>query len=120
MLIVATWCLLALGVAHTIYGLVRFKQPVTEALREGGIGKFQSIDSRRLSFWFILFGPMLMMAGQVAIRATYLNDLSLVAIIGVYVLIISSVGILALPKSPFWAGLLLSLAILAGACGWIE
>ena len=33
--VVAAWILVALGVGHTVVGLVSFKKPLTEAIRAG-------------------------------------------------------------------------------------
>jgi hypothetical protein len=35
MAVVAAWILVALGVGHSVVGLVRFKKPLAEAMRAG-------------------------------------------------------------------------------------
>lgn len=119
MLLAASWILLALGIGHIVYGLVWFKSPIKEAVSEGFIGRFMKVESRRLAFWFIIFGPLLAMGGHVALYAANANDLGLIRIIGFYLLGISTVGVLALPRSPFWAAVLLSPIFIAAGYGWL-
>lgn len=119
MVVAAAWILFALGVAHIALGLVWFRQPVVDAIGEGFVGKFKKIDSRRLAFWFIIFGPLLMMGGHVAVHAAASSNFDLLKILGFYIFAISLIGVLALPKSPFWAALLLSPIFIAGGYGWL-
>ncbi len=112
---VAAWFIFALGVAHIIYGLVKFRSPLAAAVSAGFVGQFWTPDIRRIAFWFTLFGLALTLIGHIAIRAVAAGDLALLKIIGFYVFIISVIGITAFPKSPFWASLFVSsLAIAAG------
>lgn len=119
MLSTAAWILLFLGIAHVVYGIVWFKTPIAQAIGEGFIGKFMGIESRRLAFWFTAFGPLVAMAGHVALHAVGAADHGLLKIVGFYLLGTSAVGVLALPKSPLWAALLLSPVFIAGGYGWI-
>jgi hypothetical protein len=120
MLLSAAWILFALGIAHIIYGVAWFRFPIKEAIAEGFIGKFTGVDSRRLAFWFTAFGPLLAMGGHVALHAVNAGDYGLIKIIGFYLLAVSIVGVLALPKSPLWAALLLALIFIAAGYGWIR
>ncbi len=63
-------------------------------------------------------GPLLVMGRHVAVHAAQSHDLALLRILGWYMLSIAVCGVLALPKSPFWAALLLSPVFLAGGYGW--
>lgn len=116
-MVTAAWILLALGIGHTFYGLVWFRVPFSEAFSEGFVNKFKSNESRRSAFWFTIFGPLLTMSGHIAIYAANVSDTGLFLIIGYYLLIISFVGILALPKSPLWIALILSLIFIAVGYG---
>lgn len=107
----------ALGVAHTVVGLVFFKPQFAAAISAGWIGQFQGADSRRLAFWFTVFGALLAMGGHIAGRAVHAGDLGLLTLIGACMAAISVVGITALPKSPFWAALLLAPVFIAGGLG---
>lgn len=118
--VVAAWIVVALGVGHTVVGLVRFKRPIAEAVRAGFVGQVVAYPERRAAFWFIVFGPLLMMAGHAAVHAARAADRELLKILAFYLLAISTVGALALPTSPFWAGLISALLFIGAAYGWIS
>lgn len=119
MLIAAAWTMFALGVGHIVVGLVFFKRQFADAAGEGWIGRFQGVDSRRLAFWFTVFGPLVMMGGQIAVHAVQQGDLALLKLIGCYLAGVALMGVTALPKSPFWVALLLAPVFIAGGCGWL-
>jgi Family of unknown function (DUF6463) len=118
MAVVAGWILVALGVGHTVVGLVSFKKPLAEAIRAGFVGQFVGYPDRRTAFWFMLFGPLLVMGGHMAIHAANATNRELLKIIGSYLLAISAVGCLAQPASPFWAGLVSALILIGAGYGW--
>jgi Family of unknown function (DUF6463) len=114
------WTLCLLGAAHIAYGLLKFRRPLVDAVGAGFVGQFKAPDARRAALWFVLFGPMLMLAGHAAVHAVARGDLGLLTIIGGYLLAVSLVGWAAMPKSPFIAGLPSSVALLAVSCGWVS
>ena len=116
---VLPWALLILGVGHILYGLVKFRVPLVSAVTSGFIGKFSVPEERRTVFWFVMFGPLLVLAGQVAIHAASVGDIYLIRVIGAYLLGVCIIGVLALPKSPFLLGLAISLLLLALGYGYI-
>lgn len=118
--VVAAWVLVTLGVGHTVVGLVRFKKPLAEATRAGFVGQFVGYPDRSAAFWFMIFGPLLVMGGHMAVHAANAADRELLKIIGFYLLAISAVGSLAQPTSPFWAGLVSALILIAAGYGWIS
>ena len=111
------WLLFALGIGHVGYAFVKFRAPLLEGLSAGVIGQFGSPEIRRTAFWFAMFGPLLMLAGQVAVHAAAIEDLSLYRLVGVYLLVVSVVGVFVIPKSPFLIGLLISALIVAAGYG---
>lgn len=111
------WAVFALGVAHIVFGILRFKAPLAEALSAGFIGRFEETEVRRTAFWFIMCGPLLMLVGHIAVRAVALGDHSLLKVIGTYALVSSIVGIMAFPKSPLWVLLGLSVSLIAAGFG---
>ena len=119
MLIAAAWTMFALGAAHIVVALVFFRQQFTTAIGAGWIGQFQGADSRRLAFWFTVFGPLVMMGGHIAVHAVHAGDLALLEVIGYYLAAVALMGVTALPKSPFWGALLLAPVFVAGGHGWI-
>ncbi|MGF7047751.1 hypothetical protein J2T13_002257 [Paenibacillus sp. DS2015] len=118
MVLVAAWSLVFLGVGHMICTLIFFRTPIIEAFKEGFIDKFNSSDLRRATFWFTIFGPLLTMSGHIAVYAANASDQGLLLIIGYYMLGISFVGVLALPKSPMWIALIISPILIIGGYGY--
>jgi|SRR5262249_22303502 len=120
MAVVAAWILVTLGVGHIVVGLVRFKKPLVQAMRAGFVGQFVDDRDRLTAFWFMIFGPLLVMSGHMEVHAANAADGELLKIIGFYLLAIGAVGSLALPKSPFWAGLVSALILIGAGYGWIS
>ena len=120
MAVVAAWILVVLGVGHTVVGLVWFKKPLTEAIRAGFVGQFVGYPDRIRAFWFMIFGPLLVMGGHMAVHAAKAADRELLKIIAFYLLSISAVGSLAQPASPFWVGLVSALILIGAGYGWIS
>lgn len=107
------WSLFILGIAHVLYGFVKFRQPLLEGIRDGFVGQFSKSDSKRAAFWFVMFGPLLMLAGHLCIQAVAKGDFDVISLVGTYLFVVSVIGVVALPKSPFIAGLMLSLLVMA-------
>lgn len=115
----ASWFMFFLGIAHIVFGLVRFSGPVADAVSAGFIGQFAEPEVRRTAFWFLIFGPLLMLAGQVGMHAVALGDLALLRIVGIYAFATAVLGVAAFPQSPFWAPLVVAPALIAAGYGWI-
>lgn len=49
------WAVFVLGIAHIVFGIVRFKVPLAEAVSAGFIGQFREPEVRRTAFWFIMW-----------------------------------------------------------------
>jgi hypothetical protein len=120
LLVVAAWSLFALGVGYVVVTLVLFRRPLAAALKAGWIGQFEAPASRRVAFWFAVFGPLLMLSGQVAVHAVNVQDLALLHTIRIYLVVLGLFGALALPRSPFWGAVLIGPVLLAGARGWLN
>ena len=116
---VAAWFVFFLGFAHIVFGLVRFRKPVVDAIADGYVGQFAVPEVRRTAFWFLIFGPLLVLVGHVGIHAVAQGDLALLRILGFYGLITALLGVTAFPKSPFWAPLLVSPLLIAAGYGLI-
>lgn len=113
------WLLFALGMGHIGYAFVKFRTPLLDGISAGVIGQFGSPEIRRTAFWFAMFGPLLMLAGQVAVHAAAAGDLSLYRMVGWYLLAVSIVGLFVIPKSPFLLGTVISTLIVAAGYGVI-
>jgi hypothetical protein len=119
MAIEIAWFMFALGIAHIIFGLIKFKTPIAGALSDGFVGKFFVPEARRTAFWFLIFGPMLMLAGHVAVHAVATGDLALLKILGMYSFATALIGVAAFPKSPFWFALIVSPFLIAAGYGYL-
>lgn len=113
---IAAWAVLSLGIAHIVFGLLRFRSPLAAALADGFVGQFAAPEIRRTAFWFLMSGPLFMLIGHLALHAVAAGDLVSLRLIGGYLLLASLVGVAAFPVSPLWGPLLLSLPLLAA--GW--
>jgi hypothetical protein len=116
---IVTWFVFWLGLGHIAYGLVKFKAPLLDAASAGFIGQFASPEVRRTAFWFLIFGPLLMLTGHVGLHAVAMGDLALLRILGIYAFVIAILGVAAFPKSPFWAPLFVAPLLIAIGCGWL-
>jgi Family of unknown function (DUF6463) len=120
MVIIVAWILVMLGLGHMAVGIVMFKKPLVAAVRAGFVGQFMGHPDRRAAFWFMIFGPLVVIVRHLAIHAGNTADAGLLKIIGFYLLTVALVGSLAMPKSPFWVGLLSSAAFIATGYGWVR
>ncbi len=116
----AAWALFILGIAHIVFGIVKFKAPLADALSAGFIDQFSHPEDRRTAFWFTIFGVLVVLAGHAAVHAVAVGDLALLRIVGGYALAMSLIGVAALPKSPFWASLLIASLVLASGYGLLR
>lgn len=51
---VVAWAVFVLGIAHIVFGIVRFKVPLAEAVAAGFVDQFKAHETRRTAFWFIM------------------------------------------------------------------
>lgn len=114
---IVAWTLFALGVLHIPFGIFKFKTAFAAAVDSGFVDQFSAHEDRRTALWFTMLGPLFMLAGQTAIHAVAVGDLALLKIVGIYVLMISIICVIAVPKSGFWATLLVSPLIIAAGYG---
>lgn len=111
----SSWALVALGVAHTSFGIVKYRTPLCQAIRSGFVDQFAVPELRRTAFWFVMFGLPLLLAGHIAVRAAGSADHGLLRLIGGYVFATSIIGMAAFPRSPFQVSMIVSaLLVLAG------
>lgn len=111
------YLLFAVGIGHMITGLRSYRAPLAAMLREGFINALRPHLERRAAFWFILFSVIFFMAGQITLHAAKTGDTYLLKVIGWYFFAIGAIGVMAMPKSPFWIGLVVSLILLCSGYG---
>ena len=114
MLRFTAWALFLLGVLHVVFGVLRYQEPLLDALNAGFVGTLQTPEIRRTAFWFLMSGPLLMLIGQLSVRAVGLGDWVALRWVGIYGLLVSLVGVAAFPASPLWVLLVISVLLLAG------
>ncbi len=114
MVAIAAYYMIALGALHVLFGLIRFRKPLSEAFREGFVARFEQSDARRLAFWFIAVGPLMSLLGQAALDVYGAGDLQLIATMGVTLFVVGVIGVLAFPRSPLWSLFPPSLTFIAG------
>lgn len=116
---IAAWFLVFLGLGHIAYGLHKYRAPLRAAWAGGYIGQFGATEERRTAFWFLILGPLLVLAGHVALHAAAMGDLALLKIVGSYLLLTGVLGAAAFPNSPFWAALPAGPLLIAAGYGLI-
>lgn len=114
---VLAWALVALGVAHLGFGVIRYRRPLKAAVAGGFLGQFALAEDRRTAFWFLMCGPLLMLIGHLAVRAVAQGQTETLTLVGLYALPAAVLGVAAFPRSPLWVLLLLSLLLLAAGQG---
>ncbi len=102
------YVLIALGIGHTVTGIILFRPALVSLFRDGFINAVLPHLDRRLAYWFLMFGVMLFFLGQVTLYAAATGDTYLLKLVGWYVLGIGAVGATAMPKSPFGIALIVS------------
>jgi uncharacterized membrane protein len=109
--------LIAIGMGHVVAALVIFPQGLADIVRAGVLDTIAvaSPPERQAAFWFILFTPVLALAGQVASQAVARDDRRLLATLAWYLTGIAALGALVMPVSGFWAVLAVGLVMLRTA-----
>jgi hypothetical protein len=113
------WFMVFLGLGHIAYGLRKFRAPLRAAWADGYIGQFAATEERRTAFWFLIFGPLIVLTGHTALHALDAGDLTLLKIVGSYLLLTSVLGAAAFPTSPFWVALPAGPLLIAAGYGLV-
>ncbi len=108
MITLSGYVLIALGLGHTIVGVVKYRPALVALFRDGYFNAATGHDDRLVAFWFLMFGAMLLLLGQITLYAAKTNDLYLLRLLGWYVACIGIVGATALPRSPFWVAIIIA------------
>jgi uncharacterized membrane protein HdeD (DUF308 family) len=114
------WFMVLLGLGHVAYGARKYAAPLRAAWSDGYIGQFAASEERRTAFWFMIFGPLVALAGHAALHAAATGDLVLLRIVGSYLLLTGVLGAAAFPKSPFWAAVPAGPLLIATGYGWLS
>lgn len=102
------YILIALGFGHAVVGIVKYRSAIVAWIRDGFFNAASGHADRLLAFWFLMFGAMLLLLGQVTLYAAQTHDMYLLRVLGWHVIGIGIVGATALPRSPFWVAVVLA------------
>ncbi len=116
---IVAWALFFVGIIHLVFGIVRFKRQLAQAVSAGFINQFKEIEAYA-AFWFLMSGPPLMLSGHIALHAIAVGDFYSLKTIGIYTFISAIIGVIAFPKSPCWAPLVLSPLLIAAGYGGLQ
>ena len=112
--------LILTGVGHSLVGLVIFHQPLVAIARDGVLatigphvveGLGNNDMGREAAFWFLLYGPILCLQGQIANHAVARGDAAILRLLAWNLLATGAAGAAIMPVSGFW--LVIGLALLA-------
>lgn len=115
-----SWFLVVFAILHLLVGVIRFRPAFVEAVKSGFVGQFSTLELRKTAFWFMISGLLVMLIGHLGIQAASQGDLRFFKTTGIYLFVVSMLGISAVPKSPFWGLLLASLGCLACGFEWVN
>jgi Family of unknown function (DUF6463) len=105
-------CLVVIGIGHSLLGLVLYRAPLAAIAGDGFVATVLPAHvDRQAAFWFVLFGPILVMLGQIVGRAARRDDAGIVRVVGLWLLAAGIVGVVMMPLSGFWT--LIAVGILA-------
>ncbi len=99
------------AVLHTVVGLIFATQPLLDVLNAGVFNAVDPHFDRMAAIWFLLFGVLLFLLAmfvQWALQATG----TLPASVGWGVLIMCVVGVILMPVSGFWLGIIEAIIML--------
>ena len=76
------YVLIALGIGHTVTGIILFRPALAALFRDGFANAVLPHPDRRLAFWFLMFSVMLFFLGQVTLYAAATDDTYLLKVVG--------------------------------------
>jgi hypothetical protein len=103
--------LMVTGIGHFLVGLALFPEPLAAIVREGILNTIppRLLDGvvhldfhREAAFWFVLYGPLLYLQGQIANRAVERGDAVILRLLAWNLLATGAVGAAIMPVSGFW------------------
>jgi hypothetical protein len=101
---------LAIGILHTLVGLLIGASPLADIFRAGYIGAVDGHFDRMAILWFLMFGFVLMLLGE-AFRGMEQSPEGVPPRLGWLLGAICIAGAAAMPVSGFWLGLIPSVIV---------
>ncbi len=93
--------IVAIGLLHTVFGLVGFRNILAMLLRDGIFNTVNGQPDREMAFWFIFFGFLLIVFGAL-IDWCESKGIKLPPFLGWGLLTITIIGVMLMPVSGFW------------------
>jgi len=93
--------IIVVGLLHTVFGLITFRQILAVLLHEGLINTVNMQPEREMAFWFIYCGFFMLILGAL-VDYCESKGVRLPRAIGWGLLAVSLVGVIVMPVSGFW------------------
>jgi hypothetical protein len=93
--------IVAIGLLHTVFGLIAFRDILAVWLREGIMNTVNGQPDREMAFWFIFCGFFMLIFGAL-IDCCESKGVELPLVLGWGLLTISLIGVMFMPVSGFW------------------
>ncbi len=90
-----------IGLLHTVFGLITFKNILAVLLREGIVNTVNGQPDREMAFWFIFCGLFMLVFGAL-IDWCESKEIKLPLVLGWGLLTITIIGVTFMPVSGFW------------------
>lgn len=103
--------IIIIGILHTVFGLIGFRDILAVLLGEGIINTVNGQPDREMAFWFIFFGFSTMVFGAL-IDWCESKEIKLPPAIGWGLLTMSVIGVLLMPASGFWVVMIPSIGLI--------
>lgn len=97
--------IMATAVLHTVVGLIFASQPLLDVVNAGVFNAVDPHFDRMAAVWFLFFGAMLFLLGMFVQWALQTTG-TLPASVGWVFLLICMVGVILMPASGFWLGII--------------
>ncbi|MDQ3755045.1 MAG: DUF6463 family protein [Acidobacteriota bacterium] len=103
-----------IGLLHTVFGLIGFRNTLAALIGEGIINTVNGQPDREMAFWFICCGFLMIVFGAL-IDWCESKEIKLPPAIGWGLLTISIIGVMFMPDSGFWLFIIPSIGLMRDA-----
>ncbi|MCF6226302.1 MAG: DUF6463 family protein [Xanthomonadales bacterium] len=107
---ISKW-LIFVAAGHTVVGIILFGDTYREMITNGLLSSVNSLETA-LASWFLLFGFLLFIASLLIAVIEKDDALEIPKLIGVMLLILTTIGVVLMPASGFWLVYPAAIAIL--------
>ena len=98
---IAGYLLMAIALAHFVFGLLSYFGPFSAMARVGFWNSVDPYDDRQEAFWFAVFAVPLFFLGQILFRSQ-ISEESVLTSLGWQILAVALIGAFLMPISGFW------------------